>query len=119
LFAALGGTALASGSLSSTPSAKRHTLHIYKLAATSGGTVLHESGVAHVSHSTGTGVYDVTMKHSVANCVEVASIGDSSAPTGLIAAYGAPSVSPRTVRVRTFDATGTAADRTFQLIVDC
>jgi hypothetical protein len=51
--------------------------------------------------------------------VEVASIGDSSAPTGLIAAYGAPSVSPRTVRVRTFDATGTAADRTFQLIVDC
>jgi hypothetical protein len=82
------------------------------------GTLAHGVDVNHVTHTAGSGIYDVYFTYSNAGaCTQVASLNDAGSP-GMIRAYGGV-IAGNVVEVRTEDTTGASADRGFQLILAC
>jgi hypothetical protein len=82
------------------------------------GTVLHSSGLQSVQRI-GRGHWQIFFDFSVANAVEVASLGQAIEDI-LIAAYGEPDIAPNEVTVRTYIHSSVpdgGYDATFQLIV--
>jgi hypothetical protein len=87
--------------------------------SSAGATVRGRGTVS--SAQTGTGQYQVVFDRDVRQCVYAATLGDESASapgTGQIAVTSEAS-NVNGVRVLTRDSTGTAANRSFHLIVSC
>jgi len=86
------------------------------------GTLARGNRVTSVNKGPGTGIYQVRFARNVRNCAYVATIGlpgasGTSAPGEITVVGEAASVNG--VFLTTHDSAGTAADRSFHLIVDC
>jgi hypothetical protein len=86
------------------------------IAQVAGNGVLGHARGAIASTNTGTGTYIVTFGASIANCVYQATINSAGGLPGLVSTTEATST---TVSVSTFDDAGAAANRPFQLTVNC
>jgi hypothetical protein len=82
-----------------------------------GGTVI-EKGITSAVHS-GTGLYTITLTNPPADMANVAIVALPFAPSlGVSGQIIINSVTnPNQIEIATFDATGTAADRSFSLVV--
>jgi TolA-binding protein len=79
------------------------------------------SGSVAVSHTSGTGLYEVLFSKNVSGCSYVATLGDTGTatpPLGFVAVSG-DSSNPAGVTVQTSDSSADASDEPFHVYVSC
>ena len=116
----LGGTAILESRLKTVPGASQADGLSRFAVVTNAGALVRGRAAASATR-TAEGRYQVVFDRDVRSCAYFATLGDTSAanpPSGQIGT-GSMATNPNGVEVRTTDASGTAADRPFHLIVPC
>jgi hypothetical protein len=116
----IGGVAILESRLKTVPSAAQADGLTRFAVVTNAGALTRGRNAASATR-TGEGRYQVVFDRDVRSCAYFATLGDTGAanpPSGQIGT-SSMATNPNGVEVRTTDASGTAADRPFHLIVPC
>jgi hypothetical protein len=116
----IGGVAILESRLKTVPSATvADGVNRFAVVSNTGGLV--RGRLATSASRTSEGRYQVVFDRDVRGCAYFATLGDSGADTPPSGQIGTSSLATNAngVAVRTTDASGTAADRPFHLIVSC
>lgn len=116
LWKAIAATAATTAALLTAPAAMSQTTGFAEFVAkvNSNGSIARGSGVTTAAR-TAAGAYTVTFSRDISACYPVASVNGDSGFVNV----SQPPASPTQVKVFTFSTGGTAANRTFVLLVRC